>query len=100
AFVDVLPNPEIIKNEKAKKLFELVSELFTETYLASDFEAKEVQLGHSYFLLNEESELPDFEKLKFKLDYEILPILNEYVKDGLLLESAKEKINEIASFEC
>jgi len=100
AFVDVLPNPEIIKNEKAKKLFELVSELFTETYLASDFEAKEVQLGHSYFLLNEESELPDFEKLKFKLDYEILPILNEYVKDGLLLESAKEKINEIESFEC
>ena len=35
-----------------------------------------------------------------KLDYEILPILNEYVKDGLLLETAKEKIEKISGFEC
>jgi len=100
AFVDMLPNVEVINNQKAKELFNLVSELFTEAYLASDFEAKDVHLGHSYFLIDKKSDLNESKQLQLKLDYEILPILNEYVKDGLLLESAKELIKEIASFEC
>ena len=100
AFVDVLPNAEVIINEKAKALFNKVSELFTDDYLASDFDAKDVHLGHSYFLLEENSELTELEQLQLKLDYEILPILNEYVKDGLLLETAKDKIKEISKFEC
>lgn len=100
AFVDVLPNAEVIINEKAKALFNKISELFTDDYLASDFDAKDVHLGHSYFLLEENSELTDSEQLQLKLDYEILPILNEYVKDGLLLETAKAKIKEISKFEC
>lgn len=100
AFVDVLPNAEVIINEKAKALFNKVSELFTDDYLASDFDAKDVHLGHSYFLLEENSELSESEQLQLKLDYEILPILNEYVKDGLLLETAKTKIKEISEFEC
>lgn len=100
AFVDILPNVDVITNEKAKTLFNKVSELFTESYLASDFDAKNVHLGHSYFLLDEKSQLNGSEQLQLKLDYEILPILNEYVKDGLLLETAKEKIKEIADFEC
>lgn len=100
AFVDVLPNAEVITNEKAKALFNKVSELFTDNYLASDFESKDVHLGHSYFLLNENDELTESEQLQLKLDYEILPILNEYVKDGLLLENAKDFIKEISKFEC
>ena len=100
AFVDVLPNAEVITNVKAKELFNKVSELFTDTYLASDFDKKDVHLGHSYFLMDEKSDLPESEQLKLKLDYEILPILNEYVKDGLLLETAKELIKEIEKFEC
>ncbi|WP_396636304.1 AAA family ATPase [Maribacter sp. R77961] len=100
AFVDMLPKAEVIVKHKARELFNLVSELFTETFLASDFEAKDVHLGHSYFLISEESDLSESEQLQLKLDYEILPILNEYVKDGLLLESSKEKIKQIANFEC
>ncbi|WJJ98234.1 AAA family ATPase [Algibacter luteus] len=100
AFVDMLPNAEVITNDKAKTLFNIVSELFTEKYLASDFESKDVHLGHSYFILDENSELSESEQLQLKLDYEIMPILNEYVKDGLLLETAKEKLKEIAKFEC
>lgn len=101
AFVDMLPNVEVITNEKARALFNKVSELFTDDYLASDFDAKDVQLGHSYFLLDENGELNDSEQLQLKLDYEILPILNEYVKDGLLLEEpSKAKIKEISEFEC
>lgn len=33
-------------------LFNKVKELFTEEYLNSEFEAKDVQLGHSYFIIN------------------------------------------------
>ena len=69
-------------------------------YKQSDFDAKDVHLGHSYFLLDENNELTESEQLQLKLDYEILPILNEYVKDGLLLESAKDLIKELEKFEC
>lgn len=100
AFVDVPPNAEVISYDKAKDLFNKVSELFSEEYLASDFDAKDVHLGHSYFLLDENNELTESEQLQLKLDYEILPILNEYVKDGLLLESAKDLIKELEKFEC
>ncbi len=94
AFVDVLPSSDVIDSvisdndlkSKSKTLFEKVASLFTSDYLASDFEAKDVQLGHSYFLAKSEDEL------KMKLEFEIKPILNEYVKDGILNNQAKEKI--------
>ncbi|WP_452223510.1 AAA family ATPase [Lacinutrix chionoecetis] len=102
AFVDVPPNAQVIIYDKAKALFGLVSELFEKknNYLASDFESKDVKLGHSYFLLDNKSDLSESEQLQLKLDYEILPILNEYIKDGLLLETAKDKLKEISEFEC
>lgn len=108
AFVDVLPDIDVIENETAKQLYERVSELFVQKnegkavnseYLASDFEFKDVQLGHSYFLLKQGAEEEQRAELAMRLKYEIVPILNEYVKDGLLLESAKQKIEEIKGFE-
>ena len=65
AFVDVLPDEGVIANAKAKKLFEEVSKLFVESvdgkkknskYLTADFDYKDIQLGHSYFLLKEYKE--------------------------------------------
>ena len=72
-------------------MYHKVAELFTEdksktVYLQSDFKAKDVQLGHSYFLVENEKQL------ELKLEFEIKPLLNEYVKDGILSEAA---INEI-----
>src|SRR5690606_13003636 len=90
AFVDVPPTDVAIDevvveadlNRKAKALYADVSKLFNEektadkpTYLQSDFKAKDVQLGHSYFLVDSLSEL------NMKLEFEIKPILFEYVKD-------------------
>ena len=109
AFESILPNISVIKNPKAKELFSLVAALFVSdkegqkknsAYLAPDFDYKDVQLGHSYFILKDGSEKEQSTELKMRLKYEILPILNEYVKDGLLLESANEQIEKIASFEC
>ena len=58
-------------------------------FLASDFKAHEVQLGHSYFL----AETP--EQLILKLEHEIKPILNEYVKDGILSDGARKIIKNL-----
>lgn len=98
AFVDVLPNDQAINDVvkdpntlgKALTLFQKVAGLFTTEFLNLDFKLEEVQLGHSYFLAENES------TLKLKLDFEIRPLLKEYVKDGILNEKANEKIKELS----
>lgn len=109
AFVDVLPTEAPIINKKAKELFKLVSQLFVNEvegkkenseYLAPDFNCKDVQLGHSYFILREGTEEEQLSELSMRLQYEIMPILHEYVKDGLLLENDRLnlKLGEIEKF--
>jgi DNA polymerase III delta prime subunit len=105
AFVDVLPSTEPIK-PFAIPIFKAVSELFISNFdlidwnnpilersefLASDFRPEDIWIGHSYFITNEDGENGKVE-LELKLKYEIIPILKEYLKDGILLENAKEKI--------
>jgi DNA polymerase III delta prime subunit len=95
AFVDVLPDKNIIDSHIAKELFEKVRLIFT-NYLAADFDIDAVMLGHSYFLTNNNSK-----ELRLKLKYEVLPILNEYLKDGVLeknddsIKAIKELANSI-----
>jgi 5-methylcytosine-specific restriction endonuclease McrBC GTP-binding regulatory subunit McrB len=96
AFVDVLSKRTVlddaIKNvavrEKAKRLFDLVDNLFNEN-ISADFAKKDVVLGHSYFLAESEDDL------KLKLEFEIKSILREYVRDGLLQDTAKDIIESL-----
>lgn len=90
AFVNVPPNDTVIENEQAKKLFKEIAKLFEE-HLSSDFQKDDVMIGHSYFIVKNENAA----ELKIKLDYEIKPILKEYLKDGILLESASEHIENL-----
>ena len=55
-----------------------------------DLEMDELMVGHSYFMAS------SAEELRLKLDYEIIPLIKEYEKDGLLQPSdeLKDKINE------
>lgn len=89
AFIDILPAINVISYEPAIKLFEQVQQLFNKDYLSSDFDRKDVQIGHSYFMVN------DLEALEYKLKYEIKPVLYEYIKDGVLLASALEPIEQL-----
>ncbi len=90
AFVDILPDASVIENTSAKALFEEISILFhSKDTLASDFKAAQVQLGHSYFIVK------DDEELQLKAKYEIVPILEEYLKDGILLEKAEKVILDL-----
>lgn len=89
AFVDILPEETVIQYEKAKTLFNEIKSLFGNDFLSPDFKAKDVMIGHSYFLVKDDNEL------KTKLDFEIKPILREYLKDGIFLETASEKIEAL-----
>lgn len=114
AFVDVLPekledNDEIFFNTSdfmdVAKLFIKIGEdniidfekAENSEYLSDDFSAKDVALGHSYFIADKnkitESEKHNYFKMKMK--YEVVPILNEYLKDGVFNEKATVKIKEI-----
>ncbi|POR22156.1 hypothetical protein BWK58_11360 [Flavobacterium columnare] len=99
AFVNVLP--ENLKINQGlqnfdEELFKAVEMLF-ETNLSPEFEKHEVQLGHSYFIDKSKADKEE-EKvgMDIRLDYEIKPILLEYVKDGVLVgENIKSKIEDL-----
>lgn len=93
AFVDVLPK-DLSEEEGIlfdSQLFYKVSELF-DTNLSPEFEKKDVQLGHSYFI----DKSREGGNMAVRLQYEIKPILLEYVKDGVLIgENIKQKIENL-----
>ncbi|MFE3849303.1 AAA family ATPase [Flavobacterium sp. LB3P45] len=117
AFVDVLPEIEPVHHE-IKETFIKISKLFVKNFtgivnpasienadtLASDFRAEDVWLGHSYFICKNEDGI-DLEKadaepiLKMKMKYEVIPILKEYIKDGILNnnEVVKKVMSELIS---
>ncbi|WP_163380124.1 AAA family ATPase [Cyclobacterium sp. SYSU L10401] len=99
AFVDVLPSINPISNALAKEMFEKVSKFFVSNYqeviytqaspkradtLMPDFRPEDVWIGHSYFLTDKKVEQEANDEIKIKMRYEVLPLLKEYVKDGIL----------------
>jgi len=99
AFVDVLPK-DLSEEEPNfnSELFKLVKGLFTtddyhtrSNHLSTEFEPKDVALGHSYFIDKTE----EGGSMAIRLQYEIKPILLEYIKDGILKESARTVINDL-----
>jgi hypothetical protein len=66
-------------------------------FLSNDFSSKDVALGHSYFIADRKkiSEEEKDNYFKMKMKYEVIPILNEYLRDGVFNESATAKIKDI-----
>lgn len=93
AFVDVLPK-DLSEEDNIlfdSELFYQVEKLF-DTNLSPEFEKKDVQLGHSYFI----DKSTDGGSMDIRLDFEIKPILFEYVKDGVLIgDDIKKLIDDL-----
>jgi len=120
AFVDILPkdlshDPNV---EFDHILFNSVAEIFIKDYdpdkdyskephivnsehLSEEFSPKDVWLGHSYFIKHYEKDEQDEDikdkpyDFKLRLEFEIKPILREYVKDGILKKSALIEIEKL-----
>lgn len=93
AFEHLSPNREVISNEKGKQLFNDVKEIFignndqSQGHLSAEFDFNDVMIGHSYFMA-------EGNQLKNNLEYKIKPILREYAKDGILIDSGNQKVAE------
>ncbi|AZB27137.1 AAA family ATPase [Chryseobacterium rhizoplanae] len=90
AFIDVLP--ESLEHDNTihfnSEGFEKVSQLFKNGNVSGEFEAKDVQLGHSYFIAPKQDPINHQNRdeiFRMKMNYEVVPILLEYVKDGVLI---------------
>ena len=116
AFIDVLPKN--LESEEGiyfdQKLFSDVSSLFVQDfdlgndyskpntsiqpsqYLSQEFRPQDVWLGHSYFIQKiDENGIKTPESMQVRLDYEIKPILMEYIKDGVLKPDALSAIDKL-----
>lgn len=93
AFITLKTDPEVIKTcikddavrTKALALFKQIngdgtgdSKSFIATHKAGDFDLEDLKVGHSYFLAE------TLEALQMKMRYEVIPLLREYIKDGIL----------------
>ena len=92
-------------------LFEKVSSLFVKNFdeykesgwdqtmklepadtLSDEYKPEDVWIGHSYFLMQDEE---GEDNTSNRLLYEIIPLLEEYVRDGVLTAEAQEVIDEL-----
>lgn len=94
-----------------EELFELVSRLFVKNFddykesgwdqtmklesadtLSEEYKPEDVWIGHSYFLMQDEE---GEDNTSNRLLYEIIPLLEEYVRDGVLTAEAQDVIDEL-----
>ena len=107
AFITLKTDPEVIKTcikddavrAKALALFKQINgdstddtTSFIATHKAGDFDLEDLKVGHSYFLAE------TLEALQMKMRYEVIPLLREYIKDGIL-QGKKEDEEYFAAWE-
>ena len=93
AFATLKADKELVKQNSiqlAVELFEAVESFIKKHKIDMDFE--DLMVGHSYFFASDENEL------ELKWQYEILPLLNEYIKDGIVNAKAINSDVTVADF--
>lgn len=111
AFVPVYPCADVIENtwndesvgSIAKKLFEDFMNkekgIFAEEYLEdAELDVNDIKIGHTYFLGNKKeykSKDEESDYLKYRINYQIKPVYQEYVKDGLIKKTGLEQFETL-----
>ena len=93
AFVTLKADKELVKQNSiptAVELFESVESFLKKYRIDMDFD--DLMVGHSYFFAKDENELT------LKWQYEILPLLNEYIKDNIVNAKTISSDTSIADF--
>lgn len=95
AFVTLKSNPDIIAKhydalgdeelkDQALAVFDDIERFITEKK-HGDFSIDDLMVGHSYFMASDRDELVG------KIKYEVLPLITEYINDGILAVTDKDK---------
>ena len=61
-------------------------------HLCGDYGIDDLMVGHSYFMAKSKEELTN------RIQYEVIPLINEYINDGILNVKSTEKENAFASW--
>ena len=77
AFLTIPSNRDVIKDETAKQLFDDVKN-FIEIHKYADMDIEDLMIGHSYFMAD------NYDELSMKIQFEVIPLIKEYIKDGIL----------------
>ena len=85
AFATLESQRELVEQhstEQAVRLYDAVRKFIEKSKAEMDFE--DLMVGHSYFFVKSDEHVDSDEQLEMRWQYEIKPLLNEYIKDGLL----------------
>jgi hypothetical protein len=87
AFVTLKTSSEVLKEwykedtdvkQASLDLFKEINNSFIPKHKVADFELEDLKVGHSYFMAK------NLDELKLKMQYEVIPLIKEYQKDGIL----------------
>lgn len=89
AFVTIKADKNVLiekygENSLQVNLFNSVNQ-YVDTNNVNELDIEDLKVGHSFFMVD------DVDKLQLNLDYEIIPLIKEYIKDGLLKSDGFEK---------
>lgn len=102
SFYTIKANAELIKDEYSKKLFNYIKTNIIYKFLSAEYILDDIMIGHSYFIFNDDV-YNDTELLRknmnLSLKYNIMPLLEEYYKDGILIDKENEKVMGKIQFE-
>lgn len=83
AFVTLKADRQILvskygEESKQVRLFDAIFAFLNDDKKHPDMDIDDLMVGHSYFMADDDNEL------KLKLEYEIIPLIREYCKDGIV----------------
>ena len=104
AFVACAPDRSVIEAHSfadskdralALEMFDAVAGLFegTTSFLSAGHHASDLQVGHTYFI----GEDMDGQKLRSRFSYQVEPLLQEYLADGVFKPEAEKEIQALAA---
>lgn len=102
AFYTVKANEEYIKDDYSKKVFKYIKNEIIEKHLSEEYYIDDIMIGHSYFIFSDEAYSDEdlaYKYMNFSLQYNIIPLLEEYYKDGILIDKENEKVMEKIKFD-
>ena len=76
-------------DEYAESGFDDTIKLLPAETLSEEYRPEDVWIGHSYFIMDGEYALQD------RLLFEIIPLLEEYIRDGVLTSEAQQTIDKL-----